>query len=174
MAEQGFIYLDDKALQRSVDNVVKELRRVTGRYLSGEAVKKVHYENSYIFQNEMARLAQKGTEPHYIKYAGNKSRRKLMPGNLKRSITVFPAKDKDSTVVYIGPRRKGAKHGDKRADGFYGYFLAYGTSKGIKGDDFINKAYSNKKRTVINYILKDLEDQVKLANKDFNRFSKSV
>ena len=174
MSSTGYAYVDHGELNRSIQETIKELRRVTGRYLSGEAVRKVHEENAEIFQMEMVHLAPMSKKAHYIKYAGNKNRKKLQPGNLKRSITVFPARDKDSTVVYIGPRRKGAKHGDRRADGFYGYFNAYGTVKGIKGTDFIMKAYQNKRGIVVQKILNDLKKQTELANRDMNKFVASV
>jgi len=55
------------------------------------------------------------------------------PGNLERSMRFFTGKSKTFFNVSVGPSR-GRKKG--KADGFYGWFIVYGTFN-IKPDDFI-------------------------------------
>lgn len=181
-----FGFIDRGELNRSIDEVIALLKKKVGYYLGEAAVKDVFLENAKIFQAEMRKEAPMADRSYSRKKRMRKSRKKgggsyhhasdiKLRGTLKRSITIFPGKGEIS--AYIGPRRKGAKFGDKKADGFYGYWQAYGAShfkKHPEGTDFIMKSYRNKRAYVTNKILKDLKKQVELANKDMNKFVSSV
>ena len=179
----SFGYIDMKELNASIDDVIAKLKKKLGYYLGEAAVREVFMENAEIFQAEMRNTAPIASRAYSRKKRMRKSRKKgggsfhhasdiQLPGNLRRSITVFPGKGEP--VAYIGPRRKGAKFGDKKADGYYGYWQAYGTRRGITETDFIMKAYRNKSAYVTNKILSDLQKQAELANKDMNKFVSSV
>lgn len=62
---------------------------------------------------------------------------KYLPQNLKKSMAIKTGKSKTYPNVLVGPRM-GKKY---KNDGFYIYFLQYGTNK-IQGDDFIGRAAS--------------------------------
>ena len=185
-ASQMF-YVDGPELQASIDRMVIELQKTAGYYLGNYAVRTIFTKHAKIVQDEMYNLAPLGTRAKKI---GQRKGRLLksgmrrgaaskirLPGNLKRSITIFPGKGREP-IVYIGPRRKGAKFGDKKADGFYGWFQAYGTErqpeKKLQSPDFINKAYKNKQSLVMNKIIADIQKNIKQANKDLNSYGKSI
>ena len=183
----SMFYVDGPELQASIDRMVRELQRTAGYYLGNYATRTIFERHAKIVQDEMYKLAPLGTKPKRI---GTRKGRLLksgkrakssaimrQPGNLKRSITIFPGKGNEP-IVYIGPRRKGAKYGDKKADGFYGYFQAYGTKhqpqEKLKSPDFINKAYKNKQSLVMTKIIADIQKNIKKADKDLNSYGKSI
>jgi len=182
-----FITIDSESLGKEIDQAVRQLQRVAGYYLGNYAVRTIFTKHAKIVQDEMYKLAPLGTRAKKI---GQRKGRLLksgmrrgaaskvrLPGNLKRSITIFPGKGREP-IVYIGPRRKRAKYGDKKADGFYGWFQAYGVKhqpqEELKSPDFINKSYKNKQSLVMTKIIADIQKNIKKADKDLNSYGKSI
>lgn len=86
------------------------------------------------------------------------------PGNLERSMGIFKGKSKTFPSVFVGPAR-GRKKG--KADGFYGWFIVYGTSQ-IKPDDFIEKAASPLLETTGKKMSKETEKYILRQIKTLN------
>ena len=166
-------------IEKEVGEVVNELRKVVGRNLSTAVLTDSFLKHSEIIKKEMVSLAPIRGRARRV--GALKGRRRTwgrsgaatkiaLPGTLKRSITVFPG----DGIVYIGPRRKKARHGDKTADGYYGYWQAYGTTgpkgpKNLQSPDFIMKAYRNKRSAVVEAVKKDMLDNIKKANQELHR-----
>lgn len=146
---QGKMFeIDQRELANSIDRTVKALERGVRKHIGIKEQKKIYRAAANIFRTEMRQLAPKGTSDHSITYADGTTKT-FKPGNLKRGITTFVNRSRDYAAAYVGPRRRVAKQGNKNADAFYGYFVAYGTRKGKPGPntgtDFIMAAYRNKR-----------------------------
>jgi len=175
MAEQ-FVFIDEKELGRSVEEVVRKLRKAHGRYMADEMIKQVFKDNAKPFKESMSSLApmQRGTTKTKSNISISKrngvrqrsSSIKFKGGNLKKSIDIFPSKDKDDLSVHIGPRTKKVKSGMRSA--FYGYFQNFGTKRGVQAKHFSEKAFQQNKTAVGQAILKDLESRVGKMNRELN------
>lgn len=78
------------------------------------------------------------------------------PGNLKESISIFSGKSRNFPTVYVGPAM-GVK---KKYDGYYGFFVIYGTKNGIEGNDFVRKGASNVLPSVTNEATQKLKKYI--------------
>lgn len=81
--------------------------------------------------------------------------KKYAPQNLKKSMAIKTSPMKTYPNVLVGPRQ-GA---NKKYDGFYAFFLQYGTTKMPK-NDFIGKAFDTVGGAVENQISNELERYV--------------
>ena len=86
---------------------------------------------------------------------GEKKTYKYEPENLKKSIGIFTGKSKYFPAVYVGPAM-GVK---KRYDGYYGFFVIYGT-KFIKGTDYVRKTAAPLLPNVTKVMTSDLKKYI--------------
>lgn len=146
------------------------IKKLNGIGLALKDRKKLLAKSAKILQKEIRSNIKDSDEPHF-RYATPKVSSKLKapkgegnkvatyyPGNLRRSIQVL--RFRKSPDVFVGHRKKngqGAKGEFKgsRVDGFYLWFLEFGT-KFFAAKKYVKNAYNAKKVTVA----KDIIDRV--------------
>ena len=156
--------IDQRELRRSLEQVNTDLRKAAGKHLSNYVIKEAMIKEAEIIRVAMADLAPQSSEIHYIRYNRNKNRKRLYPGNLKKSMTIFPAEGLD---VQIGPRTRKAKFGDKKADGFYGYFVNFGLGRNTKEVQFKERAIAQTKEVFFQKLKLNILKKVGKAQRRF-------
>ena len=77
---------------------------------------------------------------------------KYTPGNLKRSIKKFTGRSKDYPNIQVGPQAKKAE-----GSGYYGYFVAYGTKRIRRKNNFVKRTDSLVSEIIGNRISGELQ-----------------
>jgi len=88
---------------------------------------------------------------------------KYKPQNLKKSMAIKTSPIKNYPNVLVGPRM-GA---NKKNDGFYAFFIQYGTSKMPK-NDFIGDAFNSVGASIEKIASKELENYINKKAKKLN------
>lgn len=164
----GFTFSVDKAiLDESIREVIKDLEKIAGEYLSDKALMKIFKPYADMFRKELRTQAPKGTRTRKHTYADGTTTT-FTPGNLRRSMTVFRGKKRFGPAYHIGPRRYGAPAGNKKADGYYGVMID--RMYGSKHRGFLDRAFRAKRDVAEMGITHEIEQIVMLADRDFNSF----
>jgi len=82
------------------------------------------------------------------------------PGNLKRSNKI-KVRGKDYPTAFVGAHVPSKRAKKKSGSGYYGYFVQYGTQRGIKGDDYVMRAKQEAEQEVGDGVSKELAKYIK-------------
>ena len=123
------------------DEVIRSIQKLEDKVKSKE-LKKIFVRQSQPILEQMRKQVPIATET--IEYSRNRSI-KIPPGNLRNSLKKFKGRSEEFPAVYVGPKVKKKTTSQEDAvigSGWYGYFLNYGTTNGIKAQHFIRRTYS--------------------------------
>lgn len=160
------ISIDQRELDRSIRQVSRELRRAVGGEMSDKMIQDILLDEAEKVKEVYRFFTPVGTTTKRISYSGRKTKKKLPPGNLRESITVFPGRD--GPAVHVGPRVRGAKYGNKNADGFYGYWVDKGMGRRKDAAAMMDKTASRMRGTVVRSIISKISRKIDKANNRLN------
>lgn len=126
------------------DDVIRSIQKLEDGVKSKE-LKKIFVRQAQPALETMRRLVPIASET--ISYSRDRNV-KIPPGNLRNSLKKFKGRSKEFPAVYVGPKVKKRSSKTKNSSdtvigsGWYGYFLNFGTSRGIKAQHFIKRTYS--------------------------------
>jgi hypothetical protein len=115
------------------DEVIKQLQKLEDRVKRRELLK-IFRRQAEPVKRVMAAQAPRANRT--VSYHRDNSI-KYTPGNLKRSIKKFTGRSKDYPNIQVGPQAKKAE-----GSGYYGYFVAYGTKRIRRKNNFIKRTDS--------------------------------
>lgn len=89
------------------------------------------------------------------------------PGNLAKSIKLFTGRKKTDASIYVGPA-DGHRGRKPKFDGFYGWWIIYGSAKHSPPDDFIWKAAAPLMESVNTTMSRETERYIERKIKKLN------
>lgn len=123
------------------DEVIKQLQKLEDRVKRRELLKIFRRQAEPVVRTMRTQVPVANRTVKYhrrvVDKNGNKKDVNYTPGNLKRSIKKFTGRSKDYPNIQVGPQAKKAE-----GSGYYGYFVAYGTKRIRRKNNFIKRTDS--------------------------------
>tara|TARA_R110000868_G_scaffold108761_4_gene296613 strand:- start:4113 stop:4610 length:498 start_codon:yes stop_codon:yes gene_type:complete len=140
-----------------MDELIRKIKALPDRTKRLEVLKILRRQMNPIKKavRDNTPIATRSSSRSVKSVGGQPKRYKYEPENLKKSIGIFTGKSRLMPAVYVGPAM-GAK---RKYDGYYGFFVIYGT-KFMKGDDFVRKAAAPLIQNVTKVMTTDLKKYI--------------